>query len=750
MTRLTCGLRLQRPGLPPLCAARRRAARAPACTVAAALALLVAAAPLLAPAPARAQGTAVAPATPHHEAGERFDALLLLAEQAPARARAALGLDGRADDSPSTAPRSRDDALLRAWVAVRADLPEVGAAALWITLWADLATAGAAVSPRLADADSQLLRALLADREGRPDAGTLAQQALAGYERHCGAQRPLQADCEVRGRWQAHLLMAQLADRRQADNAARDQAGAALDLAIAARDPRRQAWSECQLASAAADLGDHAGAAAHLARAHTLAGREADLTLQQRLAITEAALAWARGDAAQAGQALQRGVALAQRGSSPRQQASALAHLSDHAVMTGGARQGLQAAERGLALLDTDVQAPLRRVLLNNAVLARVALGRIDEARRDFEELQAAWGAAGDSGRQLTSLREFGDALAAAGDLPGALDMHHREQSLAAQLSQANREAALAELRTRFDREAQQRRILLLERNNALTATALANQALNQRLWAAAGGVLALAALLLLLLLRRGRETRRRLQDHQARLRVQSERDALTGMASRRHAQAVLRAAGQQAGSFSGALLMIDIDHFKQINDRHGHGVGDQVLAETARRIAAALGPHDLVARWGGEEFLVHLPGLQPAAGEALAQRLLQAVAGTPVALAGTAPLRVTASLGHAVFPLAPHHLPLTPEQAINLADMALYAAKSLGRHRATGIHSCAAADAAALRAVEADFERAWQDGRVQLHTDVGPGPALDGATGGADAAGGSAAAWAGQADPKG
>ena len=87
-------------------------------------------------------------------------------------------------------------------------------------------------------------------------------------------------------------------------------------------------------------------------------------------------------------------------------------------------------------------------------------------------------------------------------------------------------------------------------------------------------------------------------------------------------------------------------------------------------------------------------------------------------------------SLGHGVFPLAPHQLPLSPEQALNLADMALYTAKSLGRHRAIGIRSCTATDAETLQAVEADFERAWRDGRVSLHTVAGPGPALDGAAG--------------------
>ena len=170
--------------------------------------------------------------------------------------------------------------------------------------------------------------------------------------------------------------------------------------------------------------------------------------------------------------------------------------------------------------------------------------------------LQSVWSETGANGRQLTSLRKFSGALAAAGDLKSALEMHPREPALADRLIAANRDTALAEWRTRFDREAQQRRILLLERGNALTAAAVRNQQFNQRLWANAG-VLALAAMLMLLV-HRVRETRRKLETNQASLRVQSARDALTGASSRHHAQALMRAASAEPGGFAGALLMID------------------------------------------------------------------------------------------------------------------------------------------------------------------------------------------------
>jgi diguanylate cyclase (GGDEF)-like protein len=439
-----------------------------------------------------------------------------------------------------------------------------------------------------------------------------------------------------------------------------------------------------------------------------------------RLLFCTANLASDRGDAAESERALQDALALAELARAPRLQALALLNLSDRAVRSGRPGVALAAATRGEALVRPLNLPHLERVLQSNGLLAKVALGRGAEARREFEALQQAWARAGATGQQLTTLREYGDALAAAGELKAALEMHHREVALSQQLMAVNREAALAELRTRFDSEAQQRHIVQLERDNALKAAELVNQTLSRRVWVLGTLVLALAMVLMLLLLRRARAANQRLARSQARLRVQSERDALTGLDNRRHFQAVLQQA-RQAEGFHGALLMIDIDHFKHINDGHGHAAGDAVLVEVARRIAAAVRGRDTVGRWGGEEFLVLAPELARTDAEALAQRLLQAVAGTPVALPGGASLRVTASIGQAVFPLPPHRVALSPEQALNLVDMALYTAKSQGRNRAVGIVRAEAADAAALRALESDFERAWREGRVALRIDPGP-----------------------------
>ena len=251
----------------------------------------------------------------------------------------------------------------------------------------------------------------------------------------------------------------------------------------------------------------------------------------------------------------------------------------------------------------------------------------------------------------------------------------------------------------------------------------MATRELTQRAWAAGALVLLLSAALLTLLYRRVRAAQRQLVSNQAQLRVQSERDPLTNLANRRHFLTVMQNAGsggRLAQAFEGALLLVDIDHFKHVNDGHGHAAGDIVLREVARRLNEAVRGNDLVVRWGGEEFLVLALQVPAEQVEQLAERVLRHIGERPVQVQGQ-PVRVTVSIGYARFPLPPNTLPVAWEQAINLADMALYTAKNQGRNRAVGIVAASAQSPPELRHIESDFDRAWHDGRVTLK--VAPGP---------------------------
>ncbi len=155
--------------------------------------------------------------------------------------------------------------------------------------------------------------------------------------------------------------------------------------------------------------------------------------------------------------------------------------------------------------------------------------------------------------------------------------------------------------------------------------------------------------------------------------------DALTGVLNRRSfgdiaAREIQRAL---AGKRPLALLMLDIDNFMPVNDQHGHAAGDRVLRAVAGCCVQAVRPGDPVGRWGGEEFVVLLPGASLPDGQVIAERLRAAVRGSPVALDGAA-VRVTVSVGLAA--LRPPNDALDP--LLGRADSAMYRAKTAGKDR--------------------------------------------------------------------
>ena len=161
-----------------------------------------------------------------------------------------------------------------------------------------------------------------------------------------------------------------------------------------------------------------------------------------------------------------------------------------------------------------------------------------------------------------------------------------------------------------------------------------------------------------------------------------SSRDALTGLANRRAFEFELEReldrvarAGEPA-----LLLMLDIDHFKQVNDRHGHAAGDLALRAVARALQDSVRPMDTVARYGGEEFAIILPNCAPAFGEAVAERVRRTVERRPIAIAPGETLRLTLSLGGA---FAPQWVRSNAALWVERADRQLYRAKSGGRNRA-------------------------------------------------------------------
>ncbi len=232
--------------------------------------------------------------------------------------------------------------------------------------------------------------------------------------------------------------------------------------------------------------------------------------------------------------------------------------------------------------------------------------------------------------------------------------------------------------------------------------------------------------------------TRRRneaLQTINQQLDDQRSHDALTGLGNRRylmqHQQQLWLASNERAklGKRS-AMLLIDADHFKHINDQHGHAAGDAALIEIAQRLQSCLRDSDVCVRWGGEEFLVYIEQSDQLSITALCARIMQEIAATPL-IYEHVPIRLAVSIGYVMLPMHAQPIDSNPtstthdytlEDYFKLTDATLYLAKRLGRNRAVGLHAIHAhcRDKAQLLR---ELEEAWQAKEVELVVNEGPPP---------------------------
>lgn len=329
--------------------------------------------------------------------------------------------------------------------------------------------------------------------------------------------------------------------------------------------------------------------------------------------------------------------------------------------------------------------ATLRGILANQrtlpdpageaATLARIATLHIDRgdtaaalqtARRAVERASHVHSPQ----ESYQALQALIDAHAAGGDTAAALENAQRMQEMKLDALRRQRLDLLADLQARTHDAAAQRELERMRYEASI-------QSLEQE----KSHVLRSTLLGFLLLMMLGAITFALLQRRRHRqLRELSERDALTGLANRHAATAALNALATQRSEDDArhVLFLIDVDHFKLINDTHGHHAGDQVLVDVSARLRAACGPDDLVSRWGGEEFLVACANLDPAQAQAMANRLCRAMHHTLETVDGHR--TITASLGMAPIPffdVAPEgHAARRWDYALRMADRALYAAK--------------------------------------------------------------------------
>lgn len=566
---------------------------------------------------------------------------------------------------------------------------------------------------------SRMLLAELQDRQGQTGrSGEMAQLALDELAPACASASAstIPPGCDARVMIQALRLIARAQGARGEYAFAETSLRRALALAQAIQDHSVTGTMMGSLAVNSQVRDESTAAQQWMAQAWQLA--QGDVSAMSRAKMVESMVASRRGDRTTQLAALEDALRLAEQAGGRRDVALLQNNLLDAYIHTNQSAKAVQLARLALPVVQSYNDQTVERTLRHNLSVALVQQRQFEAARREIARVLELAQGDFDPVRRALQLRELGEAYAKVGQAKEALRLYHEERALSADTARRNRESSLQQLRLKYDSEAKQRDLELLRREQTLKDRELGNRRLAQYVGVGLAALLGLSLILMGVMLARVREANRKLKANQSLLRAASERDPLTDLANRRHFLAVMDRHAKDM--FTGALLMIDIDHFKHVNDRHGHAAGDAVIIEVSRRIAQAVRAEDLVVRWGGEEFLVFARNVAPDQLQLLAERVLFIVGETPVQTAA-GPLRVTCSIGFAHFPLPPAQLALHWEQAVNWADMALYTAKSQGRNRARGIVTVEAGDAQALIQIEADFDAACSSERVQLQTILGP-----------------------------
>jgi diguanylate cyclase (GGDEF)-like protein len=431
--------------------------------------------------------------------------------------------------------------------------------------------------------------------------------------------------------------------------------------------------------------------------------------------------------------AMEEALALARKSQSQVGESLALINLADIRLRRKEFNDALDLSRRSLALaIEFNDVGPIATSKANIG-FALFGLGRAAEGKRFADEALAEYERTGATAEIASLLGEYGHYLEKSGDYKTALAFYHRERKLYEEMAAAAHQQSVLELQEKYESERSRREIELLNRQNALNSARLENQALRERVWWLFTAVFVISLVVVAVFYRKLRVNNGLLRQKNRELSVRSSRDPLTALYNRRFFQDFMRDAANrperrrrgEADAPIHALLLIDIDLFKQTNDRYGHAAGDAVLVVVARRLRETLRETDMIVRWGGEEFLVFVPATSAGKLDEIAARVMAAIASEPIVYQGNC-IRVTASIGYAPMPLPPENIALPWERAISLVDMALYMAKLHGRNCAYGIRRLRRSDDEAMARIERDLQSAWANGMVEMHLEPGPSVETD------------------------
>lgn len=345
--------------------------------------------------------------------------------------------------------------------------------------------------------------------------------------------------------------------------------------------------------------------------------------------------------------------------------------------------------------------------LMEQAIDAERVRESVNELLPLLEELAEAYQIAKRFEQEAATLREF--------------------NQLNKKLFQMERDKQLTQLQEEFSAKEQAKQIEVLEQQNLVKAAELDKKYLQQKVLMLIAIVVLLTSVMLFQLYRRVRKTNSNLRVANDKLAYHSLHDPLTGLFNRRSLHDHMQRKQQlgerrvvQQADHDGFILL-DVDFFKQINDRFGHAAGDVVLIEIGKRLNALTRNEDMVLRWGGEEFLILLRRIDQASLTQFTQRVLDVIGSEPMDYQGQK-ITITISAGFITLPFAE----LTEQQfnwekALQLADMALYLGKVHGRNRGYGLVKLHRPYAEIQHQLETDLSKAIDDGMVEVCLLHGP-----------------------------
>ncbi len=336
----------------------------------------------------------------------------------------------------------------------------------------------------------------------------------------------------------------------------------------------------------------------------------------------------------------------------------------------GDPERALVHHQRGLALRERIGDANGRINSHVTMTSALIRLGRYDVAQQQLDQAEGLL-TQGNHGLAATIANQRVELAEARGDFRDALHWQREVTRLNAELANDEHNSRVAELQERFDSDQRLREIDLLRSNAIVNDMQLQRRTLLLAVSLILGALLAILFVVLYSRFRLGRLTARELQS-------MARTDAVTGLANRRHMTERIeheKLRSRRSGR-PFTLLMVDIDRFKVINDRYGHGIGDAVLVEVAQRMQAEVRGQDMLARWGGEEFLVVLPDTDMIGACVVAEKLRLAVSSVPMAIPDQdLPIALSVTIG--VAECTPD---VSIDDCVKVADEAMYVGKRGGR----------------------------------------------------------------------